>query len=427
MLTTKPNTEKKYCAMIDFDRAAALVVETVRPLAVEFVSLAAALGRVLAEDVFADEDAVPYARSAMDGYAVRAANTRGGSPEQPVRLRVFGSVFTEAGESSLLSGAALSISTGAPIPHGADAVIPVEQIQRVGDEIRVVAEVGAGECVFPPAEDVRAGDLLVARGQVLRPGTLGLLAFTGKTKVPVFRRPRVGLLCTGSELVEIAAAPRHGEIRNSNAFTLAGLIAECGGEVIGNAIAPDWPDALRDWFVSARPGADLLVTTGGASVGERDLIKKVLTELGADFHFGAVALRPGKPIGFATWDGIHVCVLPGNPAAAFVGFHEFVRPALLRLAGRRQVRIPTVRAKLRAPVKSKAGRKYILFARLTLTESGFEVTPLPNQCSVLVRSAAEANALILLPEGPTQLSAGDTVDVQAIGWDGVTTGCSSFD
>src|SRR5262249_14384624 len=193
------------------------------------------------------------------------------------------------------------------------------------------------------------------RGEVLRPGTLGLLAFAGRTTVPVFRRPRVRLLCTGSELVEVAATPRHGEIRNSNAFTLAALITECGGELISNTSAPDGPGVLRDWFTSARPGADLLVTTGGASVGERDLIKKVLTELGGDFHFGAVAIRPGKPIGFATWDGIPVCVLPGNPAAAFVGFHEFVRPALLRLAGRTQVRIPTVRAKLCSSVKSKPG------------------------------------------------------------------------
>lgn len=417
MLTTERYTEKRNCTMIDFDRAAALVVETVRPLASESVPLTGALGRVLAEDVVADEDAVPYARSAMDGYAVRALDTRGATADQPIRLRVLGSVFTEAGESSLVSGAALSISTGAPIPKGADAVIPVEQIERTGDEISVCTEISAGGCVFPPAEDVRKGDLLAACGDVLRPGTLGLLAFIGKSKVPVFRRPRVGLLCTGSELVEISATPRHGQVRNSNSQTLASLIAECGADVVSNVAVPDRQDALRASLMSARKGADLLVTTGGASVGERDLVKKMLTELGAAFQFGAVAIRPGKPIGFAIWHGIPVCVLPGNPAAAVVGFYEFVRPSLLRLAGRNSVKLQLVRAILRAGVKSKPGRKYMLFARLSLSGSGFDVTPLPNQCSVLVRSVADANALIVLPEGPADFKAGDSVDVQALSWD----------
>ena len=186
MLTTESNTGKK-TLRDDRIRSRSRAGGRDRPPAGGGVRLARSRpGPGSCGGRLADEDAGPYARSAMDGYAVRAADTRGGSPEQPVRLRVLGSVFTEAGESSLRSGAALSISTGAPIPHGADAVIPVEQIQRVGDEIRVAAEICAGECVFPPAEDVRAGDL-AAHGEVLRPGTLGLLAFTGKTK----RRPVV--------------------------------------------------------------------------------------------------------------------------------------------------------------------------------------------------------------------------------------------
>ena len=417
MSTTELKTRENRWTMIAFDRALALVEDTVHPLPTEILPLGEASGRVLAEDVRADEDAVPYARSAMDGYAVRAVDTKDATTEHPLNLQVTGSVFTEAGESSLLCAAALGISTGAPIPHGADAVIPIEQTQRSDHQIRVSRPVSTGDCIFPPAEDVRRGDLLASRGDVLRPATIGLFAFTGKAQVLVFRRPRVALLCTGSELVEVTATPRHGQVRNSNAFAFASLIAECGGELIFNLTVADQYEVLRDQLRSAREGADLLVTTGGASVGERDLVKNVLAEQGANFHFGAVAIRPGKPIGFAIWNGVPVCVLPGNPAAAFVGFYEFVRPALLRLAGRRTISLPVLRARLRAPVKSKAGRKYILFAQLVLTESGFEVTPLPNQCSVLVRSAADANALILLPEGPASFNAGDFVEVQAFGWD----------
>lgn len=416
MLTSELKTGQYGFTLTPFERASTVVVRAVEPLPTEIIALFEARGRVLAENIYAIEDAVPYARSAMDGYALRAEETIGATAENPVVLPIAGWVYTEAGESTLLPHAAMAISTGAPIPHGADAVVPVEHIQRINEQIYIRSQVRLNDCIFPPAEDVRRGDLLAARGDLLRPATIGLLAFVGKAHVSVYRRPRVALLCTGSELVDITERPRHGQVRNSNSFTLASLIAECGGDVVCNVTVADRHETLCESFSSARKGVDLLVTTGGASVGERDLVKSVLAELGADFQFGAVAIRPGKPIGFAIWEGIPVCVLPGNPAAAVVGFYEFVTPALLRLAGRTRLTLPVLRAKLQAPVKSKAGRKYILFAQLAVTDSGLKVTPLPNQCSVLVRSVAEANALILLPEGPAGLQPGDTVDVQALDW-----------
>ena len=403
--------------MIRFDEAQEIVLGAVEVLPVETVPLADALGRVAAEDVFADADLVPYARSAMDGYAVRAADIAAAAPGRPVMLPVVGKVAAEEGEATLAPGTAMAITTGAPVPHGADVVLPYEQVERNGDAIEVSAPARPGNCIFPPAEDVRRGDLLVSRGDVLRPATVALLAFVGKPRLQVYRRPRVGVVCTGSELVDVNAVPRHGQIRNSNAFTLTALITECGAEVRLCGTVPDDREALRRLLTSARREADVLVTTGGASVGERDLVKGLLVELGAGFHFREVAMRPGKPIGFGTWDGIPVCVLPGNPAAAFVGFYEFVRPALLRMAGRRSTSLPAVRATLRGHRKSKPGRRYIVLAQLALTPEGFQVTPLPNQCSVLVRTSADANALILLPEGPASFDEGDTVDVQVLYWD----------
>jgi molybdopterin molybdotransferase len=409
----------KAAHLVSFDEAREAVLSAVSALPAEPVVLTEALGRVLAEDIVADADLIPYARSAMDGYALRAADSDAAKLERPVRLPVVGRVLAQAGEASLAPGTALAITTGAPVPRGADAVVPYEQVKRIGDAILLSAPVAMGSSVFPPAEDVRRGELLVRRGEVLRPGTLALVAFIGRTEVRAHRRPRVSVLSTGNELVDVAATPSHGQVRNSNSFTLTALIAESGGEGLFRGIAPDDHVALGEMLRSARRSADLLVTTGGASAGERDLVKDVLAELGADFRFRGVAMRPGKPIGFSTWDGLPVCVLPGNPAAAFVGFYEFVRPALLRLAGRQPTALPTVPATLRRAVKSKPGYGYIILAELELAAEGFAVTPLPNQCSVLVRTAAESNALILLPEGPLTLEAGSTVEVQVLHWDRV--------
>lgn len=404
--------------MIGFDEAREVILGSVHALPAESVPLAEALGRVVAEDVTADADLVPYPRSAMDGYALRAADTESAAPQRPVKIPVAGKVLAEEGEAVLTAGTAMGITTGAPVPHGADAVVPYEQVERVEDAIVVSAPARSGNCIFPPAEDVRRGDLLLQRGEALRPATLALLAFVGRAQVRVYRRPRVSVVCTGNELVDVSATPGHGQIRNSNAFTLTALIAECGAEPRFCGTAPDDRQALRRILESARSGANLLVTTGGASVGERDLVKEVLAEFGAEFRFRAVAMRPGKPIGFATWDGVPVCVLPGNPAAAFVGFYEFVRPALLRLAGRRSTALPTVQATLRGHVKSKPGHHYVLLAQVELTPEGFGVTGLRNQCSALVRTSADANALIVLPEG-VSFDAGDTVEVQVLDWERV--------
>lgn len=411
-------------SMIGFDEAREAILTTVQSVTAERVRLSEALGRVVAEDVVADADLVPYARSAMDGFALRSTETVRAAPGQPLTFPVAGVVFAEQGRVTLAPGTAMSITTGAPIPDGADAVIPFEEVQRGDGTIVVSAPVAAGSCVFPPGEDVRRGELLVNCGDVIQAATLGLLAFVGRAELTVYRRPRVSVVCTGNELVEVTSTPGYGQIRNSNAFTLRALIQKCGADVTYCGTASDDQKALGRVLESARVGCGMIITTGGASVGERDLVKGVLRELGAEFRFRAVAVRPGKPTGFGTWDGIPFFVLPGNPAAVFVCFQEFVRPALLEIAGHRRTALPTVRAALGGRVKSKAGRRYVVLARLAFTTQGFEVTPLANQCSVLVRTSADSNALIVLPEGPATFERGDIVDVHVLDWEGAAAGAA---
>ena len=406
--------------MISFDDARQLLLAAVKPLAVQTIDLRDALGRVSAEQVLADADAVPFARSAMDGYAVRATDCSCATADRPVELPVQGRVFAEKGQSQLVAGSAFAIMTGAPLPLGADAVVPYEHTEFAEDAVRIFNRVNPGACVFPPAEDFRCGDELLAAGETIRPGDLALLAFAGKTRVRVFRQPRVAIVCTGNELVDPSARPEHGQIRNSNAVMLAGLVTESFGLAIDYGIVPDMDLVFGDLMENAKGRADLLVTSGGASGGERDIVKRVLKDRGAEFLFSQVAMRPGKPVGFALWNDLPVCVLPGNPVAAFVCFQELVRPALETLAGRRNTGLPTLKARLNGEVRSRNGRRYFVLGHLQLTPLGFVVTPLKNQCSALVRTAADANALVIVPESAAgadcQVGPGDSVEVHVLDW-----------
>jgi len=406
-------------SIIGFEDACEAIRGAVRPVSSERIPLTDALGRFAAEDIVADADLIPFDRSSMDGFAVFSGDTRAASPEHPVVFRVTQSVFAERGHSILTPETAMAISTGAPIPRGADAVIPIEDVQENNGTILVSAPVTPRCCIFPAGEDTRRGELLVLRGQMIRPATLGLLAFIGKASLTVYRRPRVSVTCTGSELIAAGATPSHGEIRNSNGLTLTTLVKECGGEATDFGIVADDRQALKTFLESAGSDCDMIITTGGASAGQRDLIKGVLQQLGVDFRFQAVAVRPGKPTGFGVWHGMPVFALPGNPAAAFVSFHVLIRPALLHVAGCHCQSISVVRAVLNGHARSKPGFRYFLLARLASTGQAFEVTPLLNQCSVLARTAADANSLIELPEGNSIFTNGEIVKVRVLDWTSV--------
>jgi molybdopterin molybdotransferase len=278
--------------------------------------------------------------------------------------------------------------------------------------------VNAGDCVFPPAEDAHRGDVLARKGERIRARDVALLAMAGHANVPAFRRPRVSILATGNELVDVGAAPKHGQIRNSNAPALAALAEECGAETRVIAVAQDERTNLRESLESARLDADFVITTGGASRGQRDLVKSTLAELGAEIKFSEISMRPGRPMGFAIWDGIPICVVPGNPAAVFVCFHLFIAPPIRKLAGTSDFLRKRFKATVRGNVHGRPGMDYIVYSRAKMSAAGLEVDALPNQCSALVRTSSDANALLFVPK-TGGLAPGDVAEIEILDWESV--------
>jgi len=398
--------------LTNFDEACAIVAN-LSALGAELVPLLAAEGRTLAEHIVAPEDVVPYARSAMDGFAVRADDTRGAPLTLPIAAAP---VYAEAGLTLHAPHTATAIATGGAIPAGADAVIPFEDVFVSAGAIVVARPVHAGHHVFPPGEDARAGDELAAPGTLLDPPTLALLGSAGITTVVAFRLPRVAVVTTGNELVPFDATPAHGQIRNSNAIAIGTSLRAFGAGALDLRTVADDRDALRSALASAFASADLTVVSGGASVGERDYVKSVCDELGVTFAFRSVALRPARPSAFGRYGDAHVALLPGNPAAAFVALHEFVRPAVAALGGRFGGVMPRVSALLDGTLHARRGRTFAVYSRLRFNGREFVATPLANQCSALTRLAADADGFAIVPPDADDLHPGAHVDVDVVSW-----------
>jgi molybdopterin molybdotransferase len=403
---------------IPFDDAQRRIVASCAPLATERVALRDAAGRIAAATLGAREDLVPFARSAMDGFAMCAADLTGLPREFPVRARVY----AELGSAEHASQTATAIATGAPIPRGADTVLPIEDVETSDGVVRILQAIAVGSNIFPPGEDARAGDVLIELGTVLRPSALGLLASDGYAEVEVYRKPRVVVVCTGDELVPIDAAPAYGQIRNSNAFVTTAAVEALGARVVAASLIADERAKLRHALEEALGSADLVVTTGGASVGERDFVKPLLKELGVEFLFDTVALRPAKPSAFgrraaaAGAAPVHVAVLPGNPSSAFIALQEFVRPALFALGGRRDPLPSKHPARLDGRIRAKRNSAYACYAQIRLRDGCLVARPLNNQCSALTRSASEADGFILAPPGTETFTSGATVRVDVFDW-----------
>ncbi len=403
---------------VAFEEAHRRIAAACARLETQTIALDDAAGRVLAETLAADDDLVPFARSAMDGYAVRAAETHGAPRPFPVRARAY----AEGGpERRHEPHTATAIATGAPIPLGADAVVPFEDaLVHDGGRVSFERAAIAGAHVFPPGEDARRGDILAREGDLLGPATLGLLAAAGHATIAVVREPRASIITSGDEVVPVGHTPKFGEIRNSNAVTLAAALAGFCARVVGHVHVGDDRAALRDALSDAAGISDIIVTTGGASVGERDFTKPVLDELGAVFAFRSVAMRPARPTGFARLGDAHVAALSGNPAAASVALHELVRAAIASLAGRRERRLPRVAARLRGDLRGKGGRTYFAFAALHVDPDGrLEATPLDNQCSALTRTSVDASGFAVVPAERGDVTNGETIDVDVFDWSAV--------
>ncbi len=398
--------------MISVEEAQDAILPHIPRLGRERVHIMAALGRVLAEDVVASRPIPPWANSAMDGYAVRAADLVAVSGENPATLRVVAEL--QAGfESSRAvgTGEVIRIMTGAPIPEGADAVVMVELTEPGGEgEVRILESVPKGEAIRPAGEDVMAGERVFEAGSRLGPAAIAMLASIGRAQVLVNQRPRVAILATGEELIDLDQEPGVGQIYNSNSYALAAQVREAGGEPVILGIARDNAEDLE---LRLREGlsADVILTSGGVSVGDFDLVKNTLGDLGNEMHFWRVRMKPGKPMAFGTLSGKPIFGLPGNPVSTMVSFELFVRPALLKMQGHAGLHRPKVEARLLHSLKKSPERRHYVRAVTSFEGGEWTARAIEAQGSNIIHSMLRANSLILFPEYETDLPAESRVQV----------------
>lgn len=397
--------------MTSVQKALDIILGALKPLPPEKVSIQEARGRVLAEDLAAPRNIPPRDNSAMDGYAFRHADVSGGT----ARLTVVEAIPAgQEGSRPLEAGEAVKIMTGAPIPRGVDTVIPVEDTRAEGKEVELLKVPKPGANIRPAGEDVREGELVIPTGTMVRPAEVGMLASLGRSFVLVHQRPRVAVLATGDEIVDVDEPTEGGKIINSNSYGIAAQVAEAGGVPVVLGIGRDDPEGLKEMLDRAA-ACDVVITTGGVSVGDYDYVRPVLEDSGVAVQFWKVAMRPGRPVVFGLKGRVPVFGLPGNPVSAMVGFEEFVRPTLRRLQGHSRLFRPVLEAVLgeeAASVRVKAGRTDFVRCRVERDGSGLRVVSVKSQGSGILKTMVEANALLVIPETSTGAEPGDRVFVQ---------------
>jgi molybdopterin molybdotransferase len=377
-------------------------VRTLEPLSVDLLD---ALGATLADDAIADRDVPPFRNSAMDGYAVIAADVAGA----PATLRVVGEIAAGAMPSRpIVRGEAMRIMAGAPLPDGADTIVRVEDTDNRTDSVTITVATKLGTSVRAAGEDLKRGETILRTGTVLRAAEIGVLATIGRKSVRVIARPRVAVLSNGDELVELDAPLRPGQIRDANRYSLASAARAMGATPVPLGIVRDTADDLRRALRDAASKADVIVTSGGVSVGDHDHVKPVVDELGS-MDFWSIAIRPGRPLAFGEIDGKLIFGLPGNPVSSLLGFELFVRPALLKMAGRRLLQRPRVTANLDDTLDTPPGLRF--FARGVYDAATNTVRTTGPQGSGILRSMALANCFIDVPETIQHLDRGASVTV----------------
>jgi molybdopterin molybdotransferase len=397
--------------LVPVEEARERILSQIKPLQPLELPLQEAEGCVLADDVVAPTDIPDFASSAMDGFAVRSNDVAGATPDAPVVLRIVGRApIGRPPEATVGGGEAIRIATGAPIPAGADTIVPIENCELDADTVRILVPSPEGKHIRPAGEDVKGGETILRAGRRIGAPELGLLATAGFSHPLVHPRPRVVVLSTGDELIPPGQVPEFGQVRDSNAYLLFGALREAGAVPVMAGIVRDEVDDLREAVFSHLVQADAFVSSGGVSVGERDVVKAAFFRRG-EMDFYKVAMQPGMPQGFGHVEGKPFFGLPGNPVSVFVSFEVFIRPALRKMMGRRQLLRPEVTATLDADITGPVGKTQFARVRVRRTKEGWVATPTGPRGSNLIATVTRANGLAIVPPGVGTAPAGSEVTV----------------
>lgn len=404
-------------ALMSVEEALERILVAVNPLPTTYVPLAEAAGLVLAQDIVAQDDIPPFANSAMDGFALLSRDSQA-QQGQPPRLHVTGSVAAGyVANQAVTAGTAMRIMTGAPVPPGADSVIQVELTRSEGatsEWVEILQEVRPGNNIRPAGEDMRRGQTVLARGTEIRAWEIGVLATLGYANVPVIRRPRVAILATGDELVDVSEPLQPGKIRNSNSYLVEAAVREAGAEPQRLGVAHDTIESLREKFQTALT-YDLIITSGGVSVGDFDLVKQIMSEQG-EMSFWRINMRPGKPLAFGHIGNIPLLGLPGNPVSSAVTFQLFGRPLLRKMLGHTHLLKPMIDVVVENGVSDRAFRRHYVRAWVQWDGKRFVAHTTGNQGSHITTSLLHTNALVIVPEGGVEVHPGDTAKAIMLDW-----------
>jgi molybdopterin molybdotransferase len=397
--------------LVPVEEARERILSQIKPLQPLELPLQEAFGCVLAQDVVSETDLPDFASSAMDGFAVRSSEVGAATPASPVELRVVGrALIGQRPDTTVGGGEAVRIATGAPIPAGADCIVPIENCEVAGDTVRILSGSPEGKHIRPTGEDAKTGEVLVAAGRRLGAPELGLLATAGASHPLVHPQPRVVVLSTGDELVPPAQALEFGQIHDSNAYLLFAALKEAGAAPVMAGIVRDDVDGLKETVLSHLVQADAFVSSGGVSVGERDVVKAAFFRRG-ELDFYRVAMQPGMPQGFGHIEGKPYFGLPGNPVSVFVSFEVFIRPAIQKMMGRRNLFRPEVTARLESDITGPKGKTQFARVRVKRSKGGWVATPTGPRGSNLIGTVARANGLAIVPAGTDTAPAGSEVKV----------------
>lgn len=398
--------------MLSVEEAKEKVLAAVAPLPPAEIPVSEALGKVPAGDLYAPHDLPRFANSAMDGYAVRAEDLSGASEDRPVRLRLIGEARAGSAAANVVeTGTAVRIMTGAPLPQGADAVVPVEHANEQEDGVHIGTATASGAHVRSAGEDVSEGELLMRAGTELGPGELALIASLGLSPLMVHPSPRVAIVVTGEELVVPELEPDPGKIRDSNTVALNSLLQVAGADIVMMERVGDDREATHKAFTNAAGVADLIVSSGGVAVGRYDYVKEVIEEIG-ELDMWKVAMKPGKPVVLGRVQDVPLLGLPGNPVSVHVAFEQFVRPCVRRMRGCRTYFRPQIRATLTHSLDKSAGRQEFVRVRLARSGEGWYATPTGPQGSHIQSSLVLCHGLAIFEAGESHLDEGADVAVE---------------